>query len=165
MSIRRYLMTLSLGLCGISALLAQPPTSAPPTRQFNFPPIGLAFGETMQVNLFNQAVNAENGTAASCTGTVSFLDQNGKEIPKSGGNFTVTAGDTQSIALLGTAVEASTGSRAEIRAVVALNFVHGTPCSLVQSLETFDSSTGATHAYLTGPVAGGPVLGLGFGRD
>ena len=165
MSIRKYLMLLTLSLGGVSALLAQPPTPTPPARQFNFPPVGLAFGETMQVNLFNQAANSSNGTAASCTGTVSFFDATGTEVPKSGGNFTVAAGDTQSITLLGTAVDTSTGMRAEIRAVVSLTVAKGTPCSLVPSLEIFDSTSGATHAYLNGNAAGGPVPALGFGRD
>ena len=165
MSIRKHLMLLTLSLGGISALLAQPPTPTPPARQFNFPPVGLAFGETMQVNLFNQAANSSNGTAASCTGTVSFFDATGKEVPKSGGSFTVTAGQTQSIPLLGTAVDTSTGSRAEIRAVVSLTPAKGTPCSLVQSLEVFDSTNGGTHVYLNGTTAGGSVPALGFGRD
>lgn len=161
----RFLMALTLGLSGISALVAQPAAPAPAERQFSFPPVGLAFGETMQINLFNQAANAPNGTAASCAGTVSFLDQNGKEIPKSGGNFAVAAGDTQSITLLGTAVDASAPARAEIRAVVSLTIAQGTPCSLVQSLETFDSNTGATHVYLTGPVTAGPIPVSIFSRD
>jgi len=150
---QRFLIVLTLGLSGISVALAQTPAPTPAARQSSFPPVGLAFSETMQVNLFNQAVNASNGTAASCTGTVSFLDANGKEIPKSGGTFTVAAGDTQSISLLGTVVDASMGSRAEIRAEISLTITRGTPCSLVQSLETFDSSTGATHVYLTGSIA------------
>jgi hypothetical protein len=167
MSIRRHLLLLTLGLSGIAAVWAQPPTSTPTARQINFPPVGLAFGETMQVNLFNQAANSNNGTAASCTGTISFLDTTGKEIAKSGGNFTVAAGNVQSMTLIGTAVNTSMGSRAEVRAVVSLNIVHGTPCSLVQSLEIFDSSSGATHVYLNGGVTLGPVpaLGLGVGRD
>ncbi|HUJ50964.1 MAG TPA: hypothetical protein VLW25_12225 [Bryobacteraceae bacterium] len=165
MSIHRFLLVLTLGLSGICTVMAQPPTAAGGTRQFSFPPAGLAFGETMQVNLFNQAASAPNGTAASCTGTVSFLDLNGKEIPKSGGKFTVASGDTQPITLLGTAVNTSMGGRAEIRAVVSLTITHGTPCWLVQSLETYDSSTGATHVYLTGPVTVGPIPASIFSRD
>ncbi len=150
MSIQSLLILFTLGVSGIATLSAQPPMPTPAARQFNFPPIGLAFGETMQVNLFNQAGDSDNGAAASCTGNVSFLDANGKAIPKSGGTFAVGAGVTQSISLLGTAVDAGVGSRAEIRAVVSLNASHEAPCSLVQSLETFDTSTGATHVYLTG---------------
>jgi hypothetical protein len=152
MSVHRFLMVLSLSLCGISAAMAQPSAPTPVARQSSFPPVGLAFSETMQLNLFNQSANPSDGTAASCTGTVSFLDSNGKEIPKSGGTFTVAAGATQSISLLGTVVDASMGSRAEVRAEVSLTVTRGTPCALVQSLETFDSSTGATHVYLTGSI-------------
>jgi len=163
---QRFLIVLTLGLSGIAPVMAQPPAPTPAARQSSFPPVGLAFSETMQVNLFNQAVNASNGTAASCTGTVSFLDENGKPIPKTGGTFTVAAGDTQSISLLGTVVDASMGSRAEIRAEISLTVTRGTPCSLVQSLETFDSSTGVTHVYLTGSTATTLPFAVGiFARD
>ncbi len=153
MSVHRFLIVLTLGLSGISAVMAQPSAPTPAARQSSFPPVGLAFSETMQVNLSNQAANPTSGTAASCTGTVTFLDSSGKEISKSGGTFTVPAGATQSISLLGTAVDSSVGSRAEIRAEISLTVTRGTPCSLVQSLETFDSSTGATHVYITGSIA------------
>lgn len=166
MSIYRLIATLTLGLSG--TLLAQPPTTPTSvTRQFSFPPVGVALTETIQVNLFNQAANAANGTAASCTGTVSFLDAKGNAIAKSGGPFTVAAGDTQSINLLGTAANTATttGSRAEIRAVVSLTLAHGTPCSLVESLETFDSGTGATHVFVTGNSMGALPIAAAIGRD
>ena len=165
MRTHRLVMAMVLALSGISAATAQSaPTAAPATRLINFPPAGLAFGETMQVNLLNQAANPAIGTAASCTGTVSFLDASGKELAKSGGNFTVAAGAIQSISLLGTAVNASMGSRAEIHAVVSLTIARGTPCSLVESLETFDSSTGATHVFLTGPAASAIPFLLSLGQ-
>ena len=166
MFIYRLLATLTLGFSG--TLLAQPPaTPTSVTHQFSFPPVGVALTEAIQVNLFNQAANAANGAAASCTGTVSFLDAKGNAIPKSGGSFTVATGDTQSISLLGTAANASTttGSRAEIRAVVSLTVTHGMPCSLVESLETFDSGTGATHVYLTGTSMGALPIAAAIGRD
>lgn len=91
MSVHRFLIVLTLGLSGISAVMAQPSAPTPAARQSSFPPVGLAFSETMQVNLSNQAANPTSGTAASCTGTVTFLDSSGKEISKSGGTFTVPA--------------------------------------------------------------------------
>jgi hypothetical protein len=36
------------------------------------------------------------------------------------------------------------------------------PCALAVSLSTFDTSTGATHAFATG-AGGGPGGGPGFG--
>ncbi len=150
MSIRKFLMTVILGASGVSALLAQSTTAV--THQSSFPPVGVALTETIQVNLFNQAAAANNGTAASCTGSVAFLDATGKAISGAGGTFTVAAGVTQSISLLGSKANTSstTGSRAEVRAQISLTSTHGTPCSLVDTLETFDSTTGATHIFLVG---------------
>jgi hypothetical protein len=173
MLIHKSLMVLTLGLSGMAAIMAQP---ASVTRNTSFPPVGVALMETMQVNLFNQATTPPTtmdtlappvapGTAASCTGSVSFLDANGKEIGTAT-NFTVASGDTQSISLLGSKANASTttGARAEVRAVVSLTTARGTPCSLVQSLETFDSTTGATHVYVQGGTLGGFAI-PGFGRN
>ena len=154
MSVRRIFLTIVLAASGVPAVFAQPSTMM--TRQVSFPPVGVALTETMQVNLFNQATVSNNGNAnaPSCTGSVSFVDATGKAIAGTGGNFTVASGQTQSISILGAKANASstTGSRAEVRAVVTLNVVHGTPCSLVDSLETFDSTTGATHVFLLGSV-------------
>jgi len=148
----KIFLTIVLGAGGVSMVSAQPSTMT--TRQASFPPVGVALTETMQVNLFNQDAPATTGTAPSCTGSISFVDSTGKAIAGTGGNFTVAAGQTQSISILGSkaSTNTSTGARAEVRAVVTLNSVHGTPCSLVDSLETFDSTTGATHVYLLGSV-------------
>jgi len=149
MSTHKFLMTVIFS-SGMSALLAQ--TATPVMRQSSFPPVGVALTETIQVNLYNQAAATTNGTAPSCTGSVSFLDATGKAISGAGGNFTVAAGQTQSISLLGSKANTSstTGSRAEIRAQISLTSTHGTPCSLIDTLETFDSTTGATHVFLVG---------------
>lgn len=152
MSINKMLLTIVLGASGVSAIWAQTPVMT--TKQASFAPVGVAMTETMQVNLFNQAAAATTGTAPSCTGSVSFVDATGKAISGAGGSFTVAAGQTQSISILGSKANTSTstGARAEIRVVVTLTQVRGTPCSLVDSLETFDSTTGATHVYLLGSV-------------
>ena len=152
MSAHKLLLTIVLGISGVSMLSAQPSTAT--TRVASFPPVGVALTEGMQVNLYNQAPAVTTGTAPSCTGSVSFVDATGKAIAGTGGNFTVAAGATQSISILGTKANTSTttGARAEVRAVVTLNSVRGTPCSLVDSLETFDATTGATHVYLVGSV-------------
>lgn len=152
MSIHKIILTIVLGAGGVSMLSAQ--TSTTLMREASFPPVGVALTEEMQVNLYNQSAPATTGTAPSCTGSVSFVDSTGKAIAGTGGNFTVAAGQTQSISILGSKANTntSTGARAEVRAVVTLNSVFGTPCSLVDSLETFDSTTGVTHVYLVGSV-------------
>ncbi|HLG98312.1 MAG TPA: hypothetical protein VKX49_18495 [Bryobacteraceae bacterium] len=152
----RFRLLMILGLSGITALVAQPPTPTPVTREIAFPPVGLAAMETMQVNIANTAANAASGTAASCTGSVSFLDSTGKAIAGTGGTFTVASGVTQSMTLLGSKANTTTtnGSRAEVRVVISFNMTRGTPCALADSLETFDPTTGFTHVYLTGGTVG-----------
>jgi hypothetical protein len=49
-------------------------------------------------------------------------------------------------------------TRAEIRAVIQNTVTEGRDapsCSLVSSLETFDTTLGVTHVYLTGPASSG----------
>jgi hypothetical protein len=152
MSIHKFLLAIVLGASGVSAVWAQPTTTM--SHEASFAPVGVALTETLQVNLFNQSPAATTGTAPSCTGSVSFLDATGKAISGTGGSFTVASGATQSISILGSKANSSTttGSRAEIRAVISLTTPRGTPCSLVDSLETFDSTTGVTHVYLLGSV-------------
>ena len=155
MSIYKSLLTLILGASGFCAW-AQLPVPAPTSSAHtsSFPPVGVALTETMQVNLYNQASNPTAGTAASCNVVVSFANAAGTTITGTGGTFTVTSGQTQSVMLAGMKANTSStnGSRAEVRAVISLTTTRGTPCSLVDSLETFDSTTGATHVYLVGSV-------------
>jgi hypothetical protein len=153
MFVRKSILTMVLAASGVSAVWAQPSVGNG-SREVSFAPIGVALTETLQVNLFNQSASGGSGTAPSCTGSVAFLDSTGKAIAGTGGNFTVGAGATQSISILGSKANSSstTGSRAEIRATITLNSVRGTPCSLVDSLETFDSTTGATHVYVLGSI-------------
>lgn len=155
-----FLLTLTL-LAGAAAqsALAQPSTTPPTvTRNASFPPVGLALSETMQVNVVNLAENptATTGTTptpASCAGSISFFNAAGTAIGTSTA-FTVTAGETQSMTLT-LAKAGISGSRAEIRAVIQTTTTEGRnapPCSLGSSLETFDSGTGVTHVYVSGPA-------------
>ena len=45
----------------------------------SFGPIGLASSETAQINVVNTAAASSSGTAASCTGSVSFVNASGAE--------------------------------------------------------------------------------------
>jgi hypothetical protein len=134
------------------------------TRQSNFAPVGVAGTETIQVNLLNTAQNnTNNGTAASCTGSVAFLDSAGKAISGAGGSFTVPAGQIVSVSLAGSKIPASstTGTRPEVHITVSLvtTVPHPAPCALVESLETFDSTTGATHTVQASTVPAVQFLG------
>jgi hypothetical protein len=125
------------------------------------PPIGLGATETAGVNLLNTA------PAASCGGSVAFYDGAGTMIGASS-NFTVATGQISSIQL-------PAGSNALVRAEITLATTPGpvavlttlstAPCALLFSLDTYDSTTGATHALVSGttsPVGlpGIPKVGL-----
>jgi hypothetical protein len=149
------------------AVSAQTPTATTASRDLAFPPVGLAFSETAQINVANTAANPTTGTAASCTGTISFNTATGAaaETPV---KFTVTAGQIYSAQLTAAKLGVVNGQRAEFIGSVQLTLTPKTPCTLSISLETFDSTTGATHVYLQSP-AGGPVAvmfpgGASFGR-
>jgi hypothetical protein len=123
------------------------------TRAFSFPPVGLASSETLQINVSNLAASAANGTAAACAGNVSFFNAAGTAIGTAT-TFSVAAGVTQSIPLT-FAKSGLSGVRGEVRAVIQTTSGVGRnapPCSLESSLETFDSTLGVTHVYLSSAI-------------
>jgi len=148
----KLILTLTF-LAGAVAQTALAQTTITISRNFSYTPVGLAISETMQLNVVNLAENPSTGLAASCTGSFSFYNAAGTLIGTST-PFTATAGETQSVTLT-LAKAGITGTRAEIRAVIQTTTPEGRnapPCSLESSLETFDSTSGATHAYLSSPA-------------
>jgi len=122
--------------------------------QFSFPPVGVAPTETAQINVANLASNSSSGTAASCTGTISFLDSAGATIGTAA-SFTVTSGQIFAAMLPFTSIGSST--RAEIRGLVQWTTSSSTaPCNLQSSFELFDTSSGVTHLVMGG-AGGGPA--------
>jgi hypothetical protein len=174
MSNSKFLLafTFVAGAIGQTAL-AQPP-SATITRNSSFPPVGLATTETMQVNVVNLAVNPTTVTstapAASCTGSISFYNAAGTALGTAT-DFTVAAGVIQSVTLTLAKAGITSTTRAEIRAVIQSTITEGReapPCSLASSLETYDSTLGATHVYLSGPAPSnspGPIAIFGAGLN
>lgn len=133
------------------------------TRDYNFPPVGLASSETAQINLVNIAPMSTTTTseAPACTGTVTFTNTSGAVIGKPT-SFSTTGSQVTSVQLLFKDLQlASTDVRGEFVANVQLTrSVPATaPCSLVFSLETFDSSTGVTHVYLGNSATGTALVG------
>lgn len=162
MFLHNFQQLLTAILFTAAAAMAQTTTTGTVTQSSDTPPVGLASSETLQINLVNTAVNATNGTAASCTGTVSFLNASGTAIgtPSS---FTIASGVISSVALPFAKVGV-TSTRTEVRAVITRTVTvnNGVPCSLQATLETYDSSTGVTHLYLPNLVV--PSLGVFGGR-
>src|SRR5438105_4730681 len=113
------------------------------TRTHNFSPFGLGSTETARVDLTNVAVASSSGTAASCTGNVAFVNSAGATIGTAT-NFTIASNQTFPISLA-FAGSGLAGSRGEIRVVLQTtrSTTAPTPCSLLVSLQTFDTSSGA----------------------
>lgn len=152
MSLHKFQLFLSAALLTSAAALGQTTTTGTVTQSANTPVVGVASSETLQINVVNTASNASNGTLASCTGTVSFLNASGQTIG-SASPFTVTSGAIASVSLPFSKIGV-TGTRAEVRAVITRTVTltpsaaTNVPCLLQGTLETYDTSTGVTHVYV-----------------
>jgi hypothetical protein len=140
-------------------------TTSTVTRDYYFPPVGLASSETAQLNLVNiaPASTTAGATAPACTGTVTFASASGKTIGTPV-TFTTTGSQVTSMQLTFSQLDAS-GTRGEFLASVQLTttFPPAAPCSLVFSLETFDNSSGVTHVYLGNSSTGTALTGSPIG--
>jgi hypothetical protein len=150
----RRLVTILAATAGLTSAvaIAQTTTTTTRTQTSNLPPVGLASTETAQINVTNIAASSTTETA-SCAGTISFVNAAGTVIG-SATSFTVASGVTSS-ASLPFAKTASTSTRTEVRGIIALTTTSDVPCALSTSLETYDTTSGVTHMYLS---AGEPML-------
>lgn len=155
-------MGLSVFLWTSTAIFAQTTTTPTSTVTQSLPPFGLGSTGTARLDLTNLASASSIGTAASCTGTVSFLSATGATIGTAT-PYTVTSGQTSSVSLAFTSA-GITGSRGELRVDIAATRTSGVPCTLQISLQTFDTSSGATHFYAASSLreisSAGPGRGL-----
>jgi hypothetical protein len=148
MSLRTFCLTSLAVAASILPVFAQTTTNfTNNTRTITLPPAGLGSTETAQINVINIASNLPGGTAASCAGTISFLNAAGTPIGTAS-QFTVTAGQLTS-ASLPFANAGISGVRGEIRGQIQLSITRGVPCAVTFAFETFDTTTGDTHLYLT----------------
>jgi len=141
MFLRRFLLA-SMAMCSLTAVgaLAQSTTSSTTTRTISFPLIGLGSTQTAQVNVVNLATASSSGTAASCTGTIAFLNASGSTIGTAS-SFTVTSGQMYS-ATLPFSKSGAAGSHGVVRGVVTVTPASGVPCELESALEVYDTNTG-----------------------
>jgi hypothetical protein len=162
MSFSTFLATMIV-ISSASALAAQGVgISATINRDSVFPPVGLAPTETIQINVLNTATAPTGGTAASCAGTITFSNAMGGTIGTPA-SFTAGTGQVASAKLPYSSSGTTTG-RAEIVGSIqsSTSFPPKTPCSLVFSLETFDTSSGVTHIFLGNAAANSiPQFSLG----
>ena len=151
MQYRKIALTVFVAaVAAVSSGFAQTTT----TRNITIGPVGVGSSETVQINVANLAANSTSGTAASCTGSITFNNSAGNAIGTST-SFTVTAGQIFSASLPFARLTTST-TRAEVIGVIGLttSSTNRTPCSLHYSLETYDTATGATHVHVAGDAAG-----------
>ena len=137
-------------------------STTPPTltRTYMFPATGLAPTETARIAVVNIAPTSSKGTKASCTGSIQFHDATGAVIPAATTAFTnigtgqIAKGDLPGIP--------SGPVRAEVQGSVQLTVTPSAaaPCSLLITLEIFDTNTGVTHAVVTSATE--QPLGLEF---
>jgi len=159
----RKLLTI-IGVACWAAVSVVAQTATTYTQTSNLPPFGLGSTETARINLTNVATAPSTGTAASCTGSVSFVNATGAVIGAAA-SFTIASGATSSFSLP-FASAGLTGIRGEVRGVIAVTRSSSShaPCSLLISLETFDTSSGATHLFLPSSETFGVILPLPVAR-
>jgi hypothetical protein len=154
--------TISFALAVVLTASAFAQVSVTRTSEYAFPVVGLASTETIGVNLVNGDSNPTNGNAASCAGSVAFMNSAGATIGTAT-PFTLAAKVATSINLPFSG-SGLTGIRGLIRAVVTSTTTSGIPCSLSYSLNTFDTGTGATHVFLVGAPPVSIQTFANFGR-
>jgi hypothetical protein len=133
------------------AAFAQP-GSYSRTSNYTFPLVAVAVGsEGIEVNLINLASNPTNGNPASCTGSVAFSTVSQGTVISGTTDFTLAAGAATSIMpTAGNNIATTPPNRVLLKVVVTSTNTSGVPCSLAYTLNTFDSTTGATHVFLVG---------------
>ena len=80
MFLKRSVLALIAATAWLAASASAQTSSTTFTRDFRFPPVGIASTETVQINVVNNATASSSGTAASCTGTITFTNASGTVI-------------------------------------------------------------------------------------
>ncbi len=156
MSLRNtlWIAALAVGATAIPVFAAGS-TSAPGTpatfvRTYVFPATGFAPGsETVRISVVNIAATSHNGTKASCSGNIGFQDATGTSL----GTTPFTNVGTGQIAVGDYAIQSPVPlhGRSEIQGRVQVTLTAGSaaPCSLLLTLEVFDTASGVTHGLVT----------------
>ncbi|MFN7997623.1 MAG: hypothetical protein U0Q18_28655 [Bryobacteraceae bacterium] len=133
-------------------------TTASMSSSPQFAPVGVAPSETLQVNLSNAAtVSGSSDRFSECSGTLTFYDSGGRALGDGTSlGFSVSTG-LLSVPLPYLATGGS-GQRAMVRVEIKVSPVMPPTaegpqipvCTLLSSVEIYDTATGAIHAIVTG---------------
>jgi len=148
MPFRRFVAT-AIAVLGLApGAVAQSGPSV--TRTFL---VGLGANETAQIAVVNLANAPSSGPAASCAGAIAFFNAAGTAIGTATA-FTLGTGQVAS-ARLPFLTAGVSGVRALIRGVVTINRTAGSgvSCTPAATLDTFDTSSGATNHRYAGEEA------------
>jgi len=146
---RRFLQTGIILVPSVLALSAAVYAATTYTQSRPFPPVTVAAGETAQINVANVASASAGGTAASCTGTITFYNSSGGVIGAAT-SFTVVSNASSSYSI-------TSVTREVVLGVVTLteSSSSAAPCALESSLE-ISSGTNAPRLVLRAGGPGGP---------
>jgi hypothetical protein len=170
MSLRSNLWIYAIALGGLVVAApaentsTTPPNKTPPApivRTYVFPAVGFApSSEIVRVTVVNIASKAHNGSDAACSGAILFSDATGKPL-QAAVDFT-KLGTGQIAAVDYPApqnppppqIPGLVLKRGELQGSVQVTIdpAAPAPCSLLLTLEVYDSTTYATHALVTAAV-------------
>jgi len=133
-----------------------PTTTTPPvfTRTFLFPAVGLAATESARIAAVNIAQTTHKGTAALCNGSISFTDALGKPVGAVSPIKDLPTGQIAHGDVSGFNGSNSSSLRNEYQGSVQVTVGPGAsaPCSLLLTLEVFDTQTGVTRGLITSAI-------------
>ena len=131
-----------------------PPTTPTFTRTFLFPAVGLAATESARIAAVNIAQTSHKGTAALCTGSISFTDALGKPVGAVSPFKDLPTGQIAHGDVSGFNPSNSSSVRNEYQGSVQVTVGPGAsaPCSLLLTLEVFDTQTGVTRGLITSAI-------------
>lgn len=141
------------------------PTTPPTfTRTYVFPATGFAVSsETVRISAVNIAQTSHNGTKASCSVTFGFNDSTGKALGNPTAQNTIGTGQIATADYAVPPPANQLGGRSELQGFVQVSMTPSAsaPCSLLLTLEVFDTATSATRSMITTaieePLEGGPI--------
>jgi hypothetical protein len=160
-----------LAIGSVALAGAQGPTIPIPlnSQTQTTPVVGISNGQIARLNALNPGVPAPLATGILCSAELSFVDANGTVLKTK--QVTVAPGKSEPLDLNhDTEAGPDSGGRFELRAVVRIPPVNGTApvpafCTIVPSLEIFDTDTGKTFVVvtMTKTLTGFPIPVVGGG--